>query len=148
MLWHWPHRNLMNAFYVDILEPHLHLSPLGVSVTFIWESPLSFLVLQILILSVFPFRCLQSVQNLRTMYTPSPSSQNKNLWRGWCPYTQDQPVVSNDRFTRGFWGEVGGGYCHICEGFSSSLVWDRLVYRYHRVMARKDDNFPGNWSIC
>ena len=41
-------------------------------------------------------------------------------------------------------GEVGGGYCHICEGFSSSLVWDRLVYRYHRVMARKDDNFPGN----
>ena len=41
-------------------------------------------------------------------------------------------------------GEVGGGYCHICEGFSSSLVWDRLVYRYHRVMARRDDNSPGN----
>ena len=38
----------------------------------------------------------------------------------------------------------GGGYCHICEGFASSLVWDRLVYRYHRVMARKDDHFPGN----
>lgn len=54
-------------------------------------------------------------------------------------------MVSNERFTWGWrGGGVGGGYCHICEGFSSSLVCDRLVYRYHRVMARKGDHFPGN----
>ena len=147
MLWHWPHRNLMNAFYVDILEPHLHWSPFGVSVTFIWESPLSFLVLQILILSVFRFRSLQSVQNLRTMYTPSPSSQNKNLWRGMMSIYTGPACGKQWEVHLGVGGGegVGGGYCHVCEGFSSSLVCDRLVYRYHRVMARKGDHFPGNW---